>query len=80
MTTSSSNLLKTVNQNFDAAAAYGNYPAGLLKQIKTCNSLYHFQFPVRKEGGGYDVIEAWRAEHSHHKLHGVVGARQTPKS
>lgn len=31
MTTASGNLLKTVNQNFDAAAAYGSYPAGLLK-------------------------------------------------
>jgi glutamate dehydrogenase (NAD(P)+) len=79
MTTSSGNLLKTVNQNFDAAAAYGNYPAGLLKQIKTCNSLYHFQFPVRKEGGGYDVIEAWRAEHSHHKLPVKGGIRFSPE-
>lgn len=48
------------------------------KQIKTCNSLYHFQFPVRKEGGGYDVIEAWRAEHSHHKLPVKGGIRFSP--
>jgi hypothetical protein len=61
-------FLETVNRNFDAAAAYGTYPAGLLEQIRTCNSLYRFHFPVRKEGGGYEVIEAWRAEHSHHKL------------
>lgn len=31
-------LLGTVNRNFDAAAAYGNYPVGLLEQIRTCNS------------------------------------------
>jgi glutamate dehydrogenase (NAD(P)+) len=61
-------LLSTVNRNFDLAAGYLDYPPGLLEQIKTCNSVYHFRFPVRKEGGGFDVIEAWRAEHSHHKL------------
>ena len=64
----SNSLLETVNRNFDAAAAWGNYPSGLLEQIKTCNSVYRFHFPVRKDGGGYEVIEAWRAEHSHHKL------------
>jgi glutamate dehydrogenase (NAD(P)+) len=69
------NLLETVNRNFDAAAAYGKYPPGLLAQIKTCNSLYRFHFPVRKEGGGYEVIEAWRAEHSHHKLPTKGGIR-----
>ena len=66
--TSTSSLLETVNRNLDAAAAYGDYPAGLIEQIKTCNSVYRFHFPIRKEGGGYEVIEAWRAEHSHHKL------------
>jgi glutamate dehydrogenase (NAD(P)+) len=69
------NLLETVNRNFDAAAAYGTYPPGLLAQIKTCNSLYRFHFPIRKEGGGYEVIEAWRAEHSHHKLPTKGGIR-----
>ena len=77
--TGSSSLLKTVNRNFDAAAAYGNYPPGLLEQIKTCNSVYHFHFPVRKEGGGYEVIEAWRAEHSHHKLPVKGGIRYSPE-
>ena len=64
----SGTLFETVNRNFDAAAAFGEYPPGLLEQIKTCNSVYRFQFPIRKEGNGYEVIEAWRAEHSHHKL------------
>ena len=75
----SSSFLETVNRNFDAAAAYGNYPAGLLEQIRTCNSLYRFHFPVRKEGGGYEVIEAWRAEHSHHKLPVKGGIRYSPE-
>jgi glutamate dehydrogenase (NAD(P)+) len=77
--TAPASLLETVNQNFDAAAAYGNYPPGLLEQIRTCNSVYRFHFPVRKEGGGYEVIEAWRAEHSHHKLPVKGGIRFSPE-
>jgi glutamate dehydrogenase (NAD(P)+) len=72
-------LFETVNRNFDAAAAFGDYPPGLLEQIKTCNSVYRVQFPIRKEGGGYEVIEAWRAEHSHHKLPVKGGIRYSPE-
>jgi glutamate dehydrogenase (NAD(P)+) len=72
-------LLETVNRNFDAAAAYGSYPAGLLQQIRTCNSVYRFHFPIRKPGGDYEVIEAWRAEHSHHKLPVKGGIRYSPE-
>jgi glutamate dehydrogenase (NAD(P)+) len=75
---SSGNLLENVNRSFDAAAAFGGYPPGLLEQIKTCNSVYRFHFPVRKEGGGFQVIEAWRAEHSHHKLPVKGGIRFSP--
>src|SRR5450756_699500 len=74
----SQGFLDTVNQNFDAAASFLDYPPGLLEQIKVCNSVYKFRFPVRKEGGGYEVIEAWRAEHSHHKLPVKGGIRYSP--
>jgi glutamate dehydrogenase (NAD(P)+) len=74
----STGFLETVNRNFDAAAAFLNYPPGLMDQIKVCNSVYKFRFPVRREGGGYDVIEAWRAEHSHHKLPVKGGIRYSP--
>ena len=70
-------LLETVNRNFDKAAAlHGTYPPGLLEQIKTCNSVYHFHFPA-PEGwtARYEVIDAWRAEHSHHKLPTKGGIR-----
>lgn len=62
-----SSFLSTVDQYFQNAAALLNHPQGLLDQIKICNSVYHFKFPVRTETG-YDVIYAWRVEHSHHKL------------
>src|SRR5512143_541496 len=68
MTTSQS-FLATVDRNFDAAAAFLRYSKGLLDKIRVCNSIYKFHFPVRcEDGDGYEVIEAWRAEHSHHKL------------
>jgi len=53
---------------FDKASGFLNYPAGLLEQIKICNSVYHVQFPLRKDDDSYEVIKAWRVEHSHHML------------
>jgi glutamate dehydrogenase (NAD(P)+) len=50
---------------FDHAAQFTKHPNGLLQQIKTCNSVYRFQFPIRK-GNSFEVIHAWRVEHSHH--------------
>jgi glutamate dehydrogenase (NAD(P)+) len=76
--TESNGFLATVNRNFDDAAAFLSYPAGLLDQIKVCNSVYKFRFPVRRDEGGYEVIEAWRAEHSHHKLPVKGGIRYSP--
>ncbi|HSG39625.1 MAG TPA: Glu/Leu/Phe/Val dehydrogenase dimerization domain-containing protein, partial [Thermoanaerobaculia bacterium] len=64
-----------VNRNFDRAAAFTNLPAGLLDIIKTCNSVYHFTFPLEKDDGSTEVIHAWRAEHSHHKLPTKGGIR-----
>ena len=74
----SNGLLETVNTNFDRAAAFTNQLPGLLEQIKICNSIYQFHFPVRREDGGFEVIEAWRAEHSHHKLPVKGGIRYSP--
>ncbi len=77
--TSDQSFLATVDRNFAAAAAFLDYPQGLLDQIRVCNSIYKFHFPVRREDGkGYEVIEAWRAEHSHHKLPVKGGIRYSP--
>jgi glutamate dehydrogenase (NAD(P)+) len=53
---------------FDKASGFLKYPAGLLEQIKICNSVYHVQFPLRKDNDTYEVVNAWRVEHSHHML------------
>ena len=60
---------------FDAAAAFSEYDARLLDQVKTCNNVYVMQFPVRNEHGDLEVIEAYRAEHSHHRLPTKGGIR-----
>jgi len=60
-------FFETVNLYFERAAALTDYPRGLLDQIKACNSIYAFQFPVRTRRG-YEVILGWRAQHSHHRL------------
>lgn len=56
-----------VERNFDKAAKYTRFEAGILEQIKTCNSVYQMKFPVRI-GDSIEVIEAYRVQHSHHKL------------
>ena len=63
-----------VTRNFDKAAAHLDYPEGLLEQIKVCNSVYHFVFPIQT-GRGIEVIQAWRVEHSQHKLPTKGGIR-----
>jgi glutamate dehydrogenase (NAD(P)+) len=60
-------FLDSVSRYFDKAAALTEHPQGLLNQIKMCNSVYSFKFPIRVEDG-YRTITAWRAQHSHHKL------------
>jgi len=74
MSTNSTSFFGDVVRNFDKAARHLNYPTGLLDQIKACNSVYHFQFPVRTEKG-YEVVSAWRVEHSQHKLPTKGGIR-----
>ena len=60
-------FFETVGRNFDKAAALLKYNKGLTDQIKACNSVYYFNFPVRINGD-IEVVEAWRVEHSQHKL------------
>ncbi|HVH26117.1 MAG TPA: Glu/Leu/Phe/Val dehydrogenase [Vicinamibacterales bacterium] len=64
-----------VNLYFERAAALTGHPKGLLSQIRACNGVHHFQFPVRGPGGQVEVVRAWRAEHSHHKLPTKGGIR-----
>lgn len=51
---------------FDEAASFTDFEPGLLNQIKICNSIYKFYFPIEIEGK-LQVIEGIRVQHSHHK-------------
>jgi glutamate dehydrogenase (NAD(P)+) len=58
----------SVSRYFDRAARLSKHPAGLLDQIKSCNSTYRMRFPVRTDDDQIVVIEGYRAQHSHHRL------------
>ncbi len=66
-TQSAPSFFETVNTYFEKAAALSEHPRGLLDQIKACNSVYAFQFPVRTQYG-YEVFSGWRVQHSQHRL------------
>lgn len=68
-------FFEQVNKNFDKAAQYTDHDPGLLAQIKRCNSVYYISFPLKRDDGSIEVIEAWRAEHSHHRLPTKGGIR-----
>ncbi len=65
MTHEEAHFFSDVCEFVDQAAEFTKHPKGLLEQIKACNSVYRFQFPIRK-GDSFEVIHAWRVEHSHH--------------
>lgn len=61
------NFTQSVNRSFDRAAKFTKWDKGILKQIKSCNSVYRMKFPVRMDDGRIEVIEAYRVQHSQHK-------------
>ncbi|MCP4121893.1 MAG: Glu/Leu/Phe/Val dehydrogenase [Bacteroidetes bacterium] len=65
---------QNVETYVDAAAAHTKMPKGLIDQIKVCNSVLQIKFPV-KIGNEYRVIEAYRAQHSHHRVPTKGGVR-----
>lgn len=65
---------ENVQRNFDKAASHLTYPKGILEQIKECNAVYQMRFPV-KINNKIEVIEAYRVQHSHHRLPTKGGIR-----
>ncbi len=68
-------FLDQVNSSFDRAGQISGHDPRLLAQIKECNSVYRLTFPVKRDDGSIEVVQAWRAEHSHHKLPTKGGIR-----
>jgi len=67
MATANNTFFESVQRNFDKAAKLTRFDKGILDQIKACNSILRVKFPVRI-GDNIEVIEAYRVQHSHHKL------------
>ncbi len=68
-------FFESVSKYFDRAAAYSGVEPGLLEQVKSCGAVYRMRFPVRKDDGTIAVIEAFRAEHSYHRMPAKGGIR-----
>jgi glutamate dehydrogenase (NAD(P)+) len=60
-------FFQSVEKSFDKAAQFTKWEHGLLEQIKACNSVYQMRFPVKRDDGSIEVIEAYRVQHSQHK-------------
>jgi len=74
MSSKQASFFESVQRNFDKAAIHTGLPKGLTDQIKVCNAVYQMKFPV-KIGGRYEVIEAYRVQHSHHRTPTKGGIR-----
>ncbi|MDX2245441.1 MAG: Glu/Leu/Phe/Val dehydrogenase [Bacteroidia bacterium] len=71
-------LFAEVCSFIDEAARYTDYHPGLIEQIKQPNAIYKFNFPIRRKKGVYEVIRAYRVQHSHHKTPTKGGIRYAP--
>src|SRR6478672_4392459 len=71
-------FFQSVEKSFDKAAKFTQFDPGILEQIKACNSVYQMRFPVKRDDGSIEVIEAYRVQHSHHKLPCKGGIRYSP--
>jgi hypothetical protein len=40
---------------------------GVLSMIKPCNAVLGISFPIKRDNGEFINIQAWRAQHSHHR-------------
>jgi len=73
-----SSFLEQVNQAFDRASTFTRHDPTLLANIKACKNIFYTSFPIKRDDGRIEVIHAWRAEHSHHKLPTKGGIRFAP--
>jgi glutamate dehydrogenase (NAD(P)+) len=71
-------FLEQVNLAFDRAAQFTRHDATLLANIKACKNVFYTSFPLKRDDGRIEVVHAWRAEHSHHKLPCKGGIRYAP--
>jgi glutamate dehydrogenase (NAD(P)+) len=76
---SGARFLASFHRFFDRAARHTGLDEPLLQQLKACNAVYHMCFPVRRDDGSVQVVEAYRAQHSYHRLPTKGGVRFSPE-
>jgi len=62
------NFLQMVDNFFAKAAAHTSHSPGFLEQIRVVDSVLAVSFPFRKKDGDIKMIQAYRAQHKHHRL------------
>jgi glutamate dehydrogenase (NAD(P)+) len=75
---SSLDFFGQVNRMFGHAAEHTDHPLGVLYQIRACDNIVRFEFPIKRDDGTIKVIRGYRAEHSHHKKPTKGGVRYAP--
>jgi glutamate dehydrogenase (NAD(P)+) len=71
-------FLEQVNQSFDRAASLTKHDPTLLASMRACKNVFYTSFPLKRDNGSIEVVHAWRAQHSHHKLPCKGGIRYAP--
>ncbi|XP_002961784.2 glutamate dehydrogenase, mitochondrial [Selaginella moellendorffii] len=71
-------FLDSVDHYFNKAAEISSVDKGLLAFIKACNSIIKFHVPLKRACGKLELIEGYRAQHSHHRLPVKGGIRLGP--
>jgi glutamate dehydrogenase (NAD(P)+) len=71
-------FLEQVNSSFDRAARLTKHDPTLLASMKACKNVLYTSFPLKRDDGSIEVVHAWRAQHSHHKLPCKGGIRFAP--
>lgn len=65
------NVLSRLRYRYDCEP-YVNYiifvQLGILDIVKPCNAVLSVNFPIRKDNGEVEIINAHRAQHSHHRV------------
>lgn len=60
-------FFEQVEKGIDLAAKHLDYSSDLIEQVIQNNSIIHLSFPIKKDDGTIEVIEAWRSQHSRHR-------------
>ena len=71
-------FLKQVQLYFDEATKYVKVRPDLLELIKRCQMVVSFTIPFKRDNGRIELLTAYRAHHSYHKLPCKGGVRYAP--